>query len=895
MARRRVPGVRRRPGPAHLLLSRPWLRAPLAALSQPGASMAVLVATAVLGIAAATSPLFLSSAATGALHRVVSTCPEVYRPAITNQSADEPDFPLEQPAAKYAATEDAAVRGLLSSRGVPVQQRVLVLTGGAGGGVLTAGRTGRTIEAITAYSAPDALAHVVVQRGTPGTAGLWLPDRLADRLGAGPGDQVTVRNRPVPVAGVYRGLDDPGFEGDLPQAWCRWAGLILPTAGDGIGAATVHPLVLADPATLLALAGRDRAQASWLVDIDPATARAGDAAAVAARVHGSADDLFGDSQLIGQYVEQNPLADAATRAAQVRSALAGATRPAALAAVLIALALVAAAGGYWAERRADEVRLLAARGVGPPGLGGKAVLEMLGPALAGGLLGWAVTLLAAPRLGPSSLLDAGAGPDSLRTVAVALVVGLLALGAVAGVRGRATGERAVGLAGSRWGFVPWELLLVGAAVVAYGNLRAGGAVSGGEAVRVSPGIVALPLLALTGLTVFVVRLLVLPVPRLRGPADRLPVPGFLAARRLAAARTVSAAALVAVALPVGLLVTCASLAASSAETVHAKTATYVGAEVALRTDAAPGATPAAGGHGTVVSTFDEGLATDGTGLPVLAVDPATFVRYAYWRDEFAGVPLPELLARLGPPRDGRLPAILAGTGRDYGQVGLRSTTVPVRIVGRARAFPGMRSVAAPMLVVARGALPRIDPYTDRSEEVWTSAADAGAAAAAIGHGGMRVTGRVTEDAIVRNTDLYPLTWTFGYVEVLAGLAGVIGVCALLLYLAARQRSRTAAYALSRRMGLTRRAHLTSLLLELGVAVGTGALTGVLLARAVLDPVVRVLQLEPGRPPYRSQLVLSAPAVVAVLVAAVLLVLFGALATQAVADRTRAADVLRGAQ
>jgi putative ABC transport system permease protein len=414
-------------------------------------------------------------------------------------------------------------------------------------------------------------------------------------------------------------------------------------------------------------------------------------------------------------------------------------------------------------------------------------------------------------------------------------------------------------------------------------------------VHVSPWVVAFPLLALAGLAVFAVRLLALPVGRLHGPADRLPPPVFLAARRLAAGRTVSAAALVAVALPVGLLVACASVTASVRETVHAKTVTYIGADVALRTEAKPGVTPDSGGHGTVVSTLPEATAVDATNLPVLAVDPATFARYAYWRSEFAAESLPDLLARLGPADTSGLPAILVDSSRPITQVYLRSTVLRVRLVGHARAFPGMRSAATPMIVVDRAALPRIDPYTARSEEVWTGAFDAGAAAGAIGTAGQQVTGRVTETAIVRNTDLYPLTWTFGYVEVLAGLAGVIGVCALLLYLAARQRSRTAAYALSRRMGLTRSAHLASLAAELAVAVGFGALLGVLLARLVLAPVTQVLELDPGRPPYATVLVLSWPAVLAVAVGAVLLVLLGALTTQAVADRARAADVLRGAE
>ena len=69
----------------------------------------------------------------------------------------------------------------------------------------------------------------------------------------------------------------------------------------------------------------------------------------------------------------------------------------------------------------------------------------------------------------------------------------------------------------------------------------------------------------------------------------------------------------------------------------------------------------------------------------------------------------------------------------------------------------------------------------------------------------------------------------------------------------------------------------------------------LLARLVLAPVTQVLELDPGRPPYATVLVLSWPAVLAVAVGAVLLVLLGALTTQAVADRARAADVLRGAE
>jgi putative ABC transport system permease protein len=895
MARRRVPGVRRRPGPAHLLLSRPWVRAPLAAFGQPGASAAVLVATAVLGIAAATAPLFLSEAASGALHRAVATCPDSYVPGVTNQSADSDDPTegvLPEPAASYAVTEDGAVRQALAAHRVPFGERTLVLPARRSDGFVTVGAGELSV---TAFASPSALSKVTVLRGHPGDRGLWLPDKLATRLGLDAGDTVTARGKPEPVAGVYRDLNDPSYRGSLPVAWCRWAGLIVPPVGDS--GPPVRPLVLTDDRTLLALAQNDRPWATWSAAIDPATVRAADAAAVAAAVPGAGPDVFQTVGLVGAYVDVDTLAGAAARAVQVRGALAAATRPAAYAAVLVALGLVAAAGGYWAERRAGEVRLLAARGVGPPGLAGKAVLEMIGPAVAGALLGWAATLAAAPHLGPSRLLDDGAGTRALLTVAVALVAGLLALGAVAGVRGRSTGERPIGLGRSRWGLVPWELLLVGAAVWAYTRLRESGAVSsGGESVRISPLLVALPLLALAGLTVLVVRLAGLPAAGLQRLGGRLPVPGFLAVRRLTAARAVSAGLLVAVALPVGVLVVCASLSASVQTTVDTKTATYVGAPVALRTDATPGVYAAPGSAGTPVSLLPEALDEFSQELPVLAVDPATFARYAFWRGDFATRSLPDLLSRLGPAQGGRVPAILAGGGDpNLDHVQLETLVLPVHVVARATAFPGMRSVAAPLLVVDRHALPTLGPYTARSEEVWTRPADAGAAARAIGTQGLHVTGQVNQDSIVRSTDLFPLTWTFGYVQALAALAGVIGVTALLLYLAARQRSRTAAYALSRRMGLTRRAHLASLLVELAVAVGLGAVAGVALARLVLVPMVRVLNLEPGRPPYPAVLVVSAGAVLAVAVAAVALVLLGTLATQVVADRARPADVLRGAE
>ena len=95
------------------------------------------------------------------------------------------------------------------------------------------------------------------------------------------------------------------------------------------------------------------------------------------------------------------------------------------------------------------------------------------------------------------------------------------------------------------------------------------------------------------------------------------------------------------------------------------------------------------------------------------------------------------------------------------------------------------------------------------------------------------------------------------------------------------------------MGLTRRRHVGSLLTELLLAVGLGAAAGVGLAVLVLAPVLDLMEIDPGRRPAGVGLVLPAPAVLAVLVGTVALVVLGAAFTQAVADRARPADVLRG--
>ncbi|MEN3359253.1 MAG: putative transport system permease protein, partial [Mycobacteriales bacterium] len=126
---------------------------------------------------------------------------------------------------------------------------------------------------------------------------------------------------------------------------------------------------------------------------------------------------------------------------------------------------------------------------------------------------------------------------------------------------------------------------------------------------------------------------------------------------------------------------------------------------------------------------------------------------------------------------------------------------------------------------------------------------------------------------------------------LAALVGLVAIGGLLLYLETRQRSRIAAYALGRRMGLTRATHLRSLLAELATLLITAFLVGGALAWAAVLLVYRRLDVDTNRPPGPLLTVPTAAllggglAVLAVAAAA-------SLYAQRAADRNNVAEVLR---
>jgi putative ABC transport system permease protein len=206
-------------------------------------------------------------------------------------------------------------------------------------------------------------------------------------------------------------------------------------------------------------------------------------------------------------------------------------------------------------------------------------------------------------------------------------------------------------------------------------------------------------------------------------------------------------------------------------------------------------------------------------------------------------------------------------------------------------LPGRR-LAGPLLLVSADRLPAIAATAnpDRTSELWTDGPPAPALDAVLAATG-RAPQVLTPGQVFTTANFLGITWTFGYLSALAVFVGVIAVGGLLLYLEARSRTRVSGYVMARRLGLSRRAHLGSLVVELGVAAGAGLLLGALLAAAAVAVVYRRLDVDVVRPPT-PLLAVPWPAIGLTALATAVVAVLAAGYAQRAADRADPASVLR---
>jgi putative ABC transport system permease protein len=849
------------------LTTSPWVRAPLLLLRHPAVFLAIAASTAVLAVAAASGVLFLSTLDTASLQaQAANDCPE----------RSMPGFSSVLPANRVAGARPAGIDAMRRSGAL-----------GSPYAVELGFATVQTVP-INLYSRAGALDHV--QKLTPATGGtgVWIPDNFVQQWNVKPGDYLqTTSGHPIRVAGVYRSLSPNPFAlANVPRYFCSWTDLIIRRVVEhGTG-----PLLISDEQTLGAAADGP-VEISWYDPIplksislsQAATANSrgerAEAAFLGQATYATRADPSGatGTDTLGHMIDMARLS---------KSGVSGSVLPIDLAAVLVASLLVGGAGLFWATHRSREIRLLVARGVGPGALAVKAVLETAPAALLGLGGGFLAAVALVRSVSPTAVLGPGAPANALRAAVAAVAGGLLL---IAGIAAFASRDRLIGVRPGRLRWVPWELtLLVVAAVMALRIRATSGIEVDHTIVHVKPVLVIFPLVGSTAVLLLVGRLIALLLPRVRRRVAGGGVGFYLALRRIAGSRAVVIGLIVCTALPGGLLTYTSTLTNSVNHEIAAKYQTNLGAPHVLDVTGVKTADPDLAGQGTAVVAYQSVPHLGDEQVYVLGVDPSTFADFAFTSDAQR-----RAVSRLRTAPGKATSAILvnAPSGTDASVLRIGSTQLQLEVFARVRVFPGLRAGAFPMVVVDRAALRDVDPNADRNNQVWTSTAHITAARNVIDRAGYSVLDEVTPEVVVGTTGLLPLTWIFSYLRALAIMIGMVAIAGLIFALAARTRRRTVSYVLSRRMGLTKAAHLRSLVIELGIVVGLGWAAGALVGAGAYRLILSALDIYPALPPPAAfQAPFGVWGATGAAWAAVIVV--AAVSVHLMAERARPAEILR---
>ncbi|HJV05537.1 MAG TPA: hypothetical protein VJ868_09780, partial [Actinomycetota bacterium] len=577
-----------------------WAKAPLVLLRYPGALVALIVGALLLALTITAYPLFVSATAGNLVEE------QVRNPLLTRYGAGityrARDVLLREgrPGERYRPRdrlfrEMAAENPLL---GTPV---ATVL--GPNVSVALEGRPKR-IRPGQLFAGTGATERVRILSGRPGDDGVWLPDAIARGLRARPGDRVMVRtvaggSVEMEVAGTYRALHTQPRTG----YWLPWDREIYGSqecdSFVAAGCPAPPPFVLVPPEamadTLAALEVR-AATYAWQAPIaeghrlslDDVRELEGFVAAFRARVsddsttvgrvfdccHGGVGfglgqdtEFFSRIRLVVEQVDER------------LGAIEGPGRLLQWAGIAVALTVLAAAGVFGLAARATETRLLVARGTGPFVAGMKAALEAILPALVGGGIGLALSLILVSTLGPEGALSSAAWVGAMWGAVIAFALAVVAVGITSGVA--AAGHHTRGeFHRSVLARIPWEVGLLAVAVLAYQGLRAGGAVTGeGAAARPGGWLLLFPVALIGGLAVAGGRLFRGAFRRLGPRSEPFRPPSYLAVQRVAGAPGLAVLLFGAAGLCLGVFVQARTMVTSLEQTVDAKAKVFTGSDV----------------------------------------------------------------------------------------------------------------------------------------------------------------------------------------------------------------------------------------------------------------------------------------------------------------------------
>jgi hypothetical protein len=705
----------------------------------------------------------------------------------------------------------------------------------------------------------EALAHV--QRLTHGRGdGVWISSATAKVTRLRPGGKLRLTQAQLPgarprvvvlrVAGIYRSLDQdlgnpywqnfiqdirsPNPDPSLPPSF-----VLMPKRAFLQFAGALSPFVqrryefAVDP-TRLSLAAAKTLQRRFvaiqavLTDRESSLSRA-----LGCRGRCASSSSLGSALAIAQN-------DVASVGPTI-SLLAGC-------AILIALTAAVGAGAFLVRRRSGEAQFLYMRGEAAVSFGARVAVEALLPTLAGTAVGVAVALLALGEFAPTGTIDGGTISSAIwhATLAAAATVAGVAAGSAAAFPRRASRRRGRRIAG----WLPWELLPLGAAAALLVDVLTGGGLahdtSGGTHPRLA--VFSIPVLVAAGLAGLVTRTARMAI---GGRGGRAPTAVFLAFRRLAAAGGLLVAAVVMAAASFGAFAYASTLSASLRASVTEKAFIANGGDVQGVVNAGdrilrPFPFPAAI---VEIDSDDVRLGATGGALTVIAGDPR-----AVGRSLAKGDARPQLLALATASSKGALPIVAVGKLPNLTALWDQGKRLPVTIVGRVRAFPGS-TAGTPSVVVARSALGRAatraglaDPLPGATGAIWAKG-DPVTIKRALAVSKLYPFYVTTIGDVLALPAVAAATRTYGFFDWIGIAAALLALAAVLLYLQARQRRQLIASALAKRMGLSRGGDAAALALEVGAitatAVCVGELAAELTARALVHHVDPLAEWSPS--------------------------------------------------
>jgi putative ABC transport system permease protein len=653
--------------------------------------------------------------------------------------------------------------------------------------------------------------------------GVWIPHTVAEKLKLRAGDDITIDGRPVLVGAVYRRLTHP-----VSEYWCGDRGQMVPKPVAGLNDPPAGVLVsqqLLDRLGPMPVVGShvDVLTRQPLQTREQIDAWAADTAAMTPQLLA----VLKIEPVVNDYA-----ALSARTAARTQETVRQAVVPLTIISLLAGLLGVVGLASQWVQRRGAEVRLLWTRGVSPAAIGGKAVLEMGGPLLAGGIAGWAAAWLITPLLAPARQLDGWAPGIAAFLAAGVWLIGLAVLGIVTSLRVRReftaierAPRRVVVLAKK----IPWEVLSGVAAIIVWTT-------SADHAVQVDPSdllptvslaALAFPLLCIVFFVGVVARLagwLSRASHRLKGWRN----PAVLwALRRTAAQRKVAVALLAVAGLAIGVIAAGVGVANTERESLVDKGWTRVGSDHAIplvrSAGEAEGVPEGLRGQATRIA-FTQLVIKGNIGGRLLLVDPGTFADGGRWRDRWADTSLTDLMAALDKPTtDGTIPVVIAGKYPLSEFVSQSDYLSKMRVVGTVPSFPATGQYEGMIIASWRAVGP--DLRRGFNQQILTRN-DPAHAVAVLSENGDATAEVIHASGATEQLPFLVVAWIFTFFVVLGFALAAVAVVTLLVSVETRRRSTAVAHALLARMGLRARALLATHLVELAILAGAAAAVGV---------------------------------------------------------------------